>query len=294
MKAIFLLATLFSLSLCASITGSDDRHEVMDAPLEVIEISDSVAALVRRENLKYLGDGRVQLTGLNYVSDLGFCKNSRFVTSQRLVANCSASLIGEDLLLTAGHCVEFGGKLNLSEFVAVFDYKVSRVGQSEFIVDESSLYNLVSAPLFDFDFPGDNDVAILKLDRKVKGREILSIDFDRKTIQEGKEIFMLGFPFGLPMKYTDNGFVTKTSGVFSTSKDSFVSDLDSFSVNSGSSVFDRESKKIVGVLVRGSGANYEKDSKRNCHDWGGLVKEAEYFSEINYIDLISKFFLKEL
>lgn len=281
-----ILSLFLTTTTLASITGSDDRHEIIDAPVEIQEISNSIAALVRKENLKKLPNGKIKLTGLDYQEDLGFCEEARFTQNQKLIANCSASLIGEDLLLTAGHCVEKGGKLNLDEFVAVFDYKIEDHSQDEFIVDQSAVYLLKSAPIFDFDHPGDNDVATLKLDRKVKGRKILDIDF--KRIKKGKEIYMIGFPFGLAMKYTDNGFVTKETGNFGDAIDTFTSDLDSFSVNSGSSVFDRDTNKIIGILVRGSGPNYEKDKDRGCNDWGGLVRPREYFSEINYVDLIKK------
>lgn len=294
MLHFFLLILAIQVSSQASITGSDDRHEVMNAPSEIREISHSIAALVRKENINFLKNGEAELSGLDYVSDLGFCQDSRFAQEQRLIANCSASLIGEDILLTAGHCVEKNGRVNLSEFVAVFDYKVENVTNGKVRVAASAVYNLVDAPLYDFDFPGDNDVAVLKLDRKVEGRKALIIEENRNFIRNGQEIFMLGFPFGLAMKYTDNGYVTKKEGMFPNSTDSFTSDLDSFSVNSGSAVFDSETRKIIGVLVRGSGANYEKDPLRGCNDWGGLVKEGEYFSEINYIDLINNFFQKGL
>ena len=283
---IWLLSLISIMTANGSITGSDDRHEVIDAPLEVQKLSSSIAALVRKKNLKFLANGQVELSGTNYQKQFGFCQEARFVATQSLIANCSASLIGEDLILTAGHCVERGGKLNLKEFVAVFDYKVKAHEQNRFVVDKSSIYELEAAPVFDFDFPGDNDVAVIKLDRKVKDRTPLKIDYERVTV--GEEIFMLGFPFGLPMKYTDNGFVLKETGQFASAVDSFTSDLDSFSVNSGSAVFHKESLKIIGVLVRGTGANYEFDEDRGCSDWGGLVKPQSHYSEINYVDIIKK------
>lgn len=273
------------LSAQASITGSDDRHEVRDAPFEVQEISHSIAALVRKKNLTWHTDGTVELNGLSYQKDLNFCEDARFTQHQKLIANCSASLIEEDLILTAGHCVEEGSELNLKEFVAVFDYKVTKSNQNKFIVSASSVFELISAPLFDFNFPGDHDIATIRLDRPVKNREPLRINY--KRVQKGEEIYMLGFPFGLAMKYTDNGYVTKEHGNFGDAKDSFTSDLDSFSVNSGSAVFN-QNNQIIGVLVRGTGRNYERDEQRECNDWGGLVSPRDYFSEINYIDLIKR------
>lgn len=282
-----LFLILFVSTSDAAITGSDDRHEVIDAPTFVQEFAPSVVALIRKKNLTYLPNNKVRLTGRDFQQELGFCPDARFTNNQQLIANCSGALVKEDIILTAAHCVERGGQLNLDEFVAVFDYRLETPSQKDFIVESSAIYKLNTAVHFEFNFPGDRDIALIKLERKVEDRAPLAID--QRRVRLGEEIFMMGFPFGLAMKYTDNGFVTKETGNFSNANDTFTSDLDSFSVNSGSPVFHTETQKIVGVLVRGSGMNYEPDPERGCHQWGGMEQRRDYFSEINYIDLVTDY-----
>ena len=283
MKKIILLLIL-TQSTFAAIIGSDDRHEVIDAPILIQDISNSIAALVRKKNVIDQGDGTFKLLGDSYTENLNFCSDSSFVQTQSIVANCSAFLIGPNLLGTAGHCIEKGSKINLEEFYAVFDYKVKSHGQSEFIVKKEDIFELKSTRQFLFDFPGDKDVAVIELDREVKGRTPLKLSNNRPTV--GEELYILGFPFGLAMKYQDNGYVTSESSPFG-GVDSFVLDLDIFSVNSGSAIFSAKSNEIVGILVRGTGPNKEEDLSRNCDVWGGEIsKKEEYSGEGNYIDLL--------
>jgi hypothetical protein len=135
-------------------------------------------------------------------------------------------------------------------------------------------------PQYDFNFPDDKDVAILKLKRSVKDRAPLKVS--KKRIELGSEIYMLGFPLGLPMKYHDNGFVTNTTTIFD-GESSFTHNLDTFSVNSGSSIFSADTNEIIGILVRGFGDNYELDKEAKCNRWG---KGDHHAGEANYSELL--------
>jgi len=64
-------------------------------------------------------------------------------------------------------------------------------------------------------------------------------------------------------------------------KNSFSSDLDTYSVNSGSPIFDRNNGDLIGVLVRGTGANVT--SLGQCNDWSQGTQEG--FADGN--DLLS-------
>ena len=96
---------------------------------------------------------------------------------------------------------------------------------------------------------------------------------------------MLGFPYGVAMKYQDNGYVTNSTSPFGD-VDSFELDLDVFSVNSGSAIFSTKTNEIVGILVRGYGPNKEEDPSRKCDVWGGEISKKDYSGEGNYIDLL--------
>lgn len=282
MKNILLLL-LLSQTINASIIGTDDRHEIVDAPTHIQDISNSIAALVRKSNVIDMGDGSFKLIGSNYVDRLNFCPDSNFVETQSLVANCSAFLIAPNLIGTAGHCVENNSEINLEEFYVVFDYKVTTHGQSEFIVKKEQIFELKSAKQYIFEFPGDKDVAVLELDREVKGRTPLKLATSRPEV--GEDLYILGFPFGLAMKYQNNGSVTNSTDSMG-GVDSFELDLDIFSVNSGSAIFSSKTDEIVGILVRGVGPNREMDFDRECNVWGGEISRNEYSGIGNYIDLL--------
>lgn len=270
--ALFIL----SLNLYAGIINSDDRHEIIDAPLEVQDIGKSIAALIPKDRVEDLENGFFEISGLDYVKDYNFCEDEKFVTTQKLIANCSASLVGEDKIATAAHCIDKKGTYTIDNYYIVFDY----TSESGTTLSRDSVYEIDSMPQHDFDFPGDIDVAILKLKRPVKNRVPLKVS--KKRIEVGSEIYMLGFPLGLPMKYHDNGFVTNSTTQFED-KSSFTHDLDTFSVNSGSSIFSARTNEIVGILVRGYGDNYELDKEEKCNRWG---KGDHHAGEANYSELL--------
>lgn len=62
----------------------------------------------------------------------------------------------------------------------------------------------------------------------------------------GNELYVLGFPSGLPMKIADQAFVRSISD-----KGYFVSNLDTFGGNSGSPVLKSGTLTVEGILVRG-------------------------------------------
>ncbi|WP_127716482.1 serine protease [Halobacteriovorax sp. HLS] len=274
----FLIAFLLLNSALAAISGDDDRHEIIDAPVAIQKLSNSIAALVRKENVIPQDDGSFKLLGQSYVESLNFCGDARFVETQTIVANCSAFLVGPNKIGTAGHCIEHNGKVDISGYYAIFDYKVTSHNQEDFIISKEQIFELKDTTQYIFNFPKDKDVAVIELDRVVENRTPLTLSKDRVEI--GEEVFILGFPFGLAMKYQDNGSVTR---IFDSS---FSHDLDVFSVNSGSAIFSADTNEIVGILVRGIGQNMERDPDRNCNVWGGEISKGDYSGEGNLIELL--------
>jgi len=136
---------------------------------------------------------------------------------------------------------------------------------------------------------GEEDYAIIQLDRKVVGREPLKLRKSGK-INKDQSIFVMGHPSGLPLKYADGAKVFSHEGAY------FSTNLDTFGGNSGSPVFNLETYEVEGILVRGNQDyiirthNGERcrrvnicDSQReNCKEWSNDI-DGEQVSVIDRI-----------
>jgi DNA replication protein DnaC len=88
------------------------------------------------------------------------------------------------------------------------------------------------------------DWALLKLDREV-ACDPLPLNLNK--VADKIELYMLGHPNGLPLKFTYNG---KLEG--NTESDFFECKLDAFRGNSGSPVLNKETNQVVGILIEGN------------------------------------------
>lgn len=77
------------------------------------------------------------------------------------------------------------------------------------------------------------------------------------TPKVGDELWMLGYPDGLPLKYTDNGRIVKVDNC------NFHHNLDSFHGNSGSPIIRMADDTVCGILISGCDDYYidESDNK---------------------------------
>ncbi|MCP4156146.1 MAG: trypsin-like peptidase domain-containing protein [bacterium] len=114
------------------------------------------------------------------------------------------------------------------------------------VFPEESLYRGVEIVRRKYDVKGPgaggSDFALVKLDRRVKGREIVCVS-DRSVFYE-QPVYVLGFPCGLPVKYAPGPVVESVGKAY------FMACMDVYSGNSGSPVFDAESHELVGIVSR--------------------------------------------
>ena len=222
------------------IYGEDDRKDYYQVSSQMQSLADSTVALVRKNKLDEIPGVGYDFSLSNYGREMRLCSSEPFY-EQDTLAFCSGSLVGEDLILTAGHCIRSNYDCSRTAFVFGFAYKEE--GQQPRRAGVDDVYSC--AEILHSEVTGHgSDYAVIRVDRKVVGRTPLSVERNQKAVS-GDELVVIGHPSGLPTKVADGASVRKDSGTF------FVANLDTYGGNSGSAVFDARSQKIVGVLVRG-------------------------------------------
>jgi len=222
-----------------------DFWEIQD-PTQ-LAVTNSVVALVWPSNYKEGPDG-IHLSGPSLGEFKNLCSDQVYF-DQPVIAHCSGFVVGSDLIATAGHCVD--SDKDLAGIRIVFGYRRTR-RQNNFRVEtdipKRDVYGVLKVIDRKQDING-TDYAIVQVDRKITDHMALPLAFDQ-TLAQNDELYALGFPTGLPMKLTDQAFVR-----FVSPNGYFVSNLDTFSGNSGSPVLRAGSLTVVGILVRG-GTDY--------------------------------------
>lgn len=224
------------------IYGGDDRQEVNEYPNRMIQkLANSVAGRI--------SDYSVFPSRLNGFSDydktslgdrINACRGERFI-DQPAPMSCSGFLVGEDLLVTAGHCMRSYSDCASNKWVFGFGAGKSYISNN----DIYSCKGIVTREEISLPLIGTTDYAIIKLDRKVKGRAPLKFRTKGK-IKNKTEVLVIGHPLGLPLKIADNATVSGSFGK------TFKTDLDTYGGNSGSPVLDSNTGLVEGILVQGS------------------------------------------
>lgn len=248
------------------IYGKDDRVEVDQAQANHIKMSKSTAAMVTAYDISLQTDDSnneyYQLKEETLRASFNVCEDQRFA-NQPSAANCSGFLVGKNLLVTAGHCVN--SEYDCADNVWVFDYKMnSETNQANTKIATNNVYKCKQIINYQYAYGIDNDYALIELDREVEGREVLKLRTEG-AIAEGEEIVVIGHPSGLPTKVAGGAKVRSIEP-----KEYFTANLDTFGGNSGSAVFNAETDLVEGILVRGE-QDYEFDMERGCR----VVKECK-------------------
>lgn len=245
------------------IYGDDNRLELFETPAARKTLANSVVSLWKAGDVEASGS-KVKLKTkkftdmINEQAGAPLCATEPF-REQPVGAFCSGSLVGEDLVMTAGHCIN---KDTCAGTKFVFGFAVkARGGKAPSEVPAADVYScskVETQKLEASDTTGnpaldqllgkisDLDFAIVRLDRKVTGRDPLPVN-SFKTLKNGDPLFVIGHPVGLPLKVADDAAVRDIG----KDKAYFVANLDTYGGNSGSAVFNAKTNKIEGILVRG-------------------------------------------
>lgn len=275
--------------VAAILYGSDDRYEVEDYPNEVFrDHASSVAGMVGKNKIIANPDGsdtqiffeKSAKTAHNLCSEESFLE-------QPVLPICSAFLVAPDILVTAGHCII--SDRDCDNFRWVFDYKVGTRA-----IPNENVYECKE--FLDYKFQNEGlehlDFGIIRLKTAVKDREPLKIRRNGfPTV--GTELVTIGHPLGLPMKIADNSNV-KIGNIFRDQRiitniikktNYFYANLDTYSGNSGSPVFNERTGLVEGIIIEGE-EDFVEDPHNFCNN--SVVKDNGTFSAEEKVFRITK------
>ena len=255
--------------------GEDNRSDVYEVPNEEIRsVASSTVALVSKANLQNDDTNGYRHTSANLGRKKNLCPEERFF-HQPTLSDCSGFLVGEDLVVTAGHCVYSASSCN--SFYFVFDYKMDNAHLGPKFSTYDDVYSCKK--IVERKLSENTDYALIRLDRPVKGRRPLPLQ--NQPAHTGDVIYSIGYPSGLPAKVMDKATVRSSHSEY------FMANLDVFVGNSGSAVFNAKTNEVIGILVRGE-EDFNYDRARRCNITNHCEDDSCNGEEITHISFIIK------
>lgn len=232
------------------IYGEDNRLDVYQVPrADVRDIADSTVALIAARSLVSNGKGQMSIKTSQYGKEMNLCSDEPYF-EQPTAANCSGSLVGADLIATAGHCVSTS---DCARYSFVFGFRMLDGKTASVSIPESEVYSCKE--IVAREYSNGADYALVRLDRPVRGHRILNLQ--TTAVNPGDNIYVVGHPSGLPTKVADGAQVREQKGSY------FTTNLDTYGGNSGSAVFNATTNEVVGILVRGA-TDFAYDRVNQC------------------------------
>lgn len=198
----------------------------------------SVGLVIRKENLEAVTDSFYRInTSLTLGNKYKLCPGQAFA-KQPVAGEGTAFLIQGDQprMMTAGHVFSE----SIDHYAIIFGFEMENaVGAYETLIPIQNLYYPEKITFKDDAL----DIAIFTLNKSTN-RRLLPLATKEPVLEE--EVYMIGYPCGLPAKVALNAGVKE-----SDHPQFFYTSLDAFQGNSGSPVFSMRTHEIIGVLVSG-------------------------------------------
>lgn len=270
-----------------AVYGEDNRQDYWQLSKAHQELADSVISIWHDSAMELSVDKTFYSLNTRALNELPsmYCPGLKF-EEQKAGAMCSGSFIGEDLVLTAGHCIIDIPGYGCEHMKIVFGFNVKNDGVPMERAASAEVYSCkeVLGRYVDSEQDGHEakggDYAIIRLDREVKGKKPLKINPEGE-VRAGTPLFLMGYPGGLPLKMAGDAAVRNTD-----QKDGyFMADLDAFKGNSGSPVFNAVTHQVEGLLAAGD-ADFDYQENGGCFSFHVNTQSGGRGEDVTKISLL--------
>jgi hypothetical protein len=185
--------------------------------------------------------------------DQNLCEGQRFA-NQPAVSYCSATLIADDIMVSAGHCFDYQ---RCEDFAVVFDYAYDAAPTDPMAIAKdipaANVYRcaemLASEYNVDYTAGRGADFAVFRLDRKVTDRTHAAVNWSDPVMND-QPAYVIGHPSRIPQKLATGKVLDGTMN-----PDFIMHDADVFGGNSGCGLFDARGT-LIGIHVHSSAQRY--------------------------------------
>ncbi|MCX6580005.1 MAG: serine protease [Candidatus Aminicenantes bacterium] len=233
-----------------------DYYEIEDEQIK--KNADCVAAVCMKNNLVDMKNGFSEIEVKNFGRTFNLCQREPFHHHPTAAGPmCSGFLVKEDTIATAAHFVH---ENNLKDLCFVFGFKMVDISTPVIQLPNENIYKGIEIVDRKYnDKVNGADWALVKLDRRVFGQTVAKLS--EKAISNHYPAYVLGHPMGLPLKFAPGICLDDVNDAC------FSAQLDMYSGNSGSPIFDGNTHEAIGIVVRG----YQKDLRCTGKCWISVI-----------------------
>lgn len=229
--------------------GTDNRTDVYahaDATLRA-RAQQATVALMNPSAINTSNPNNVTFNSQPLQQAFNLCAGQRFLTDPT-PAFCSGTLIDDNLVLTAGHCITSASACTNTRFV----FKFYRTGANALeTITTQDIYSCTQIVARQQSTVGGRnlDYAIVRIDRPATPRFTPApIRAGNAALPAGTGVTVIGSGSGIPFKIDSGGSVRNPRA---STLDYFIANTDTFGGNSGSGVYENNGYTVAGILVRG-------------------------------------------
>lgn len=236
-----------------AVFGEDNRREIFETSSKWQEIGKSIAGKVTLERIKNQGS-HCELSGAPLKERE--CAGNKF-SEQITVPNCTGFLVKQNILVTAAHCMKVEEDCSAANWV--FGYALSNAGtqKADYTkINSNDVYKCKRVITIRYKNFGNIDYAIIELDRPVADRKPLQLGFDLE-LKPGQSVVNIGHSNGLPLKFKDSATIIGLT----LDNQAIDTNLDMFTGDSGSPVFDESTGLVIGITSHGHSDHYHDPIK---------------------------------